>query len=380
MRLLIDLSTSSYLALEDGAGKILASEVHQPPLRNEAVLNQLESLLEHVGQTWKDLSAIAVGMGPGSFTGIRVGIALAQGLAFAKALPIHPFNSLAALQSLYPRFALGIAAHGGRWYWRWPLEDLDRLLTTSELLEQYPKDQPFQIAVTGALPKDWSEKPAFEIDVQLENVLGNKLKTSLTNPPDFNQAWSQFLTFAFSQPAAPLGMVRPHYVQASAAEAKRRQSESEPVFRPWRESDLPALAELEMLCNSQPWSLAQWKDAYPKSTGKHSTQVEVMLLNGELMGYGLWQEVLDEGELQLLGIHPKWRRRGFGRLLVQQMLEKAEAHQIATLHLEVRASNQGARQLYTSLGFKETGMRREYYADPREDAVLMAIFLHQTTL
>jgi [ribosomal protein S18]-alanine N-acetyltransferase len=362
MRLFLDLSTSSYLALEDGEGHCLASEVHQPPLRNEAVLGRLEALLQGQGCAWDDLKGIAVGSGPGSFTGIRVAISLAQGLAFAKSLPIHPFHNLAALQWLFPGHAVGIAAHGGRWYWRWAGEDVDRLLTASDVRARQADDGALRVAVTGGLPKGWLEKPEFPIASHLETDLD----------------WTRLLAFVFSQPPAPLGIVRPQYVQASAAEAKRRQTESEPWIRPWRAGDLPALAELERRCNPQPWTLAQWQSAF--QAANQTRQAHVLSVNGECVGYGLLQEVVDEVEVQLLGIHPDWRRRGMGRLLLQSMLRDAASRQVAKVHLEVRAGNADALRLYAALGFSETGRRRDYYADPREDAVLMAVHLASASL
>ena len=92
--------------------------------------------------------------------------------------------------------------------------------------------------------------------------------------------------------------------------------------------------------------------------------------DGTLLGYGGISLVADEAEIITVAVSPAHRRQGIARALMEHMLYLAEDAR-ASVYLEVRASNTPARELYLSLGFAETGVRKNYYTSPREDAVLM---------
>jgi len=85
---------------------------------------------------------------------------------------------------------------------------------------------------------------------------------------------------------------------------------------------------------------------------------------------GLWLMV-DEAHVVTVAVVPEFRRRGYGRALVHGLVDVAIEHQMALATLEVRESNAAARALYREYGFYEVGVRKRYYADNREDAVIM---------
>ncbi len=147
------------------------------------------------------------------------------------------------------------------------------------------------------------------------------------------------------------------------------------VFRGWKESDLPALAELEVLCNPQPWSLAQWQSAHRSEGYTNPNQAWLLFVQNQAIGYACVQIIGDEGELQLLGIHPQSRGMGLGKSLLEHVLREVKAREVSRVFLEVRASNTVARRLYAQAGFRESGLRKAYYASPVEDAVLMELTL-----
>ncbi len=94
---------------------------------------------------------------------------------------------------------------------------------------------------------------------------------------------------------------------------------------------------------------------------------------GKVAAYLCYWIVFEELRLMNLAVAPHARRRGLGTWLVRQALEEARQTTGRRAVLEVRASNEAARALYRNLGFRETGRRRQYYVDPVEDAVLMAL-------
>ena len=92
---------------------------------------------------------------------------------------------------------------------------------------------------------------------------------------------------------------------------------------------------------------------------------------GEITGFAVLLIVADEGELLNIAASPSRRRRGIGQALLGRCLEECAARDVTVLYLEVRESNLPARSLYRKNGFREIGVRRDYYIKPRENAILM---------
>jgi len=103
-----------------------------------------------------------------------------------------------------------------------------------------------------------------------------------------------------------------------------------------------------------------------------------------ILGYaGIWM-ILDEGHICTLAIRQGWHGRGLGELMLISLLELACHHAMQTVTLEVRVSNRAAQSLYRKYGFEQVGLRRRYYIDNGEDALLMTVpaiqspaFVHQ---
>ena len=79
----------------------------------------------------------------------------------------------------------------------------------------------------------------------------------------------------------------------------------------------------------------------------------------------------DEGEIQRIGVYPHYRRQGIARKLMDAMVTFARARGVRAIALEVRESNLGARNLYDSYGFRQEAVRKGYYHNPAEDAIIM---------
>jgi len=90
------------------------------------------------------------------------------------------------------------------------------------------------------------------------------------------------------------------------------------------------------------------------------------------LGWAVCQRIEGEAEVLRLGVRPAWRGKGWGRALLRGLLDRLHADGAHRIFLEVRAGNAAAQALYRAAGFRETGRRSGYYANPPEDAVLMA--------
>ena len=141
------------------------------------------------------------------------------------------------------------------------------------------------------------------------------------------------------------------------------------VIRKMNHSDTEELAELEQLCFSSPWSykLIEEIPDSPFDTGF------VLEEDGKVKAYAILRILAGEGEIQRIGVLPSERRRGIGGKVMEAMTGYARENGAEAIFLEVREGNTAARSLYKSWGFEDEGRRKDYYTDPKEDAILMVL-------
>ena len=148
----------------------------------------------------------------------------------------------------------------------------------------------------------------------------------------------------------------------------RKTEQGEMKIRIALPDDVPALAELEKACFDDPWS----EESFFEEINYNEKAVYIVLeMEGRIAGYaGIWK-ILDEGHITNVAVHPDFRRRGFGRRIVQALIESVEADGVVAETLEVRRSNAPAIALYSSFGFETEGVRKGYYSNNGEDAFIM---------
>ena len=139
-------------------------------------------------------------------------------------------------------------------------------------------------------------------------------------------------------------------------------------IRRMTKEDCTQVAEIEAASFSMPWSLGAFTETVEKENFRYFVAEE----NGEILGYCGFLFVLDEAEIPNVCVKEAARKRGIGAKMMRVLLDDARSLGMAVLYLEVRESNQAARRLYESLGFVENGIRKNFYAQPREDAILMS--------
>ena len=146
-------------------------------------------------------------------------------------------------------------------------------------------------------------------------------------------------------------------------------------LRPMTLSDLEEVAEIDRVSFSMPWP----KEAFLyelRRTRKTLCWVAEWVSPGEnpilLASIVIWF-MGDKAHIGTLAVIPGYRRRGTGQQLLAKALLECIRCGIQQVTLEVRQSNQGAQQLYQKFGFKEIGLREDYYKDTHEDAVMMAL-------
>ena len=138
---------------------------------------------------------------------------------------------------------------------------------------------------------------------------------------------------------------------------------------PMRTEHTARLAELEKICFSEPWSENALREEINNPAAFFVSAVE----GDAVLGYGGMHTVLGESYIDNIAVFPEYRGRGVGRRITQTLIEKAKENSGVFITLEVRASNAPAISLYRSLGFETAGIRKRFYAQPEEDAVIMTL-------
>lgn len=130
-------------------------------------------------------------------------------------------------------------------------------------------------------------------------------------------------------------------------------------------SHIDGVVNIENECFEKPWSRKSIEEQITNPNAVYFVIEE----DGEVVGYaGMWQ-ILDEGDINNIGVLLKKRRKGYGDMLLKRLISYMEENKLNCLNLEVRASNYAAIALYKKHGFYETGIRKKYY-EGREDALL----------
>ena len=127
------------------------------------------------------------------------------------------------------------------------------------------------------------------------------------------------------------------------------------------------IAELEKLCFNDPWS-----EKSIASELNNRLSCWLVALDGDsVVGYVGSQTVLGETDMMNIAVHPDYRKQGIATDLIQSLIDALSKQGSHSLMLEVRQTNEPAKRLYESLGFETVGIRKNYYRNPRENALIL---------
>ena len=127
------------------------------------------------------------------------------------------------------------------------------------------------------------------------------------------------------------------------------------------------IAELEKLCFNDPWS----ENSIASELDNRLSCWLVAIADDKVVGYVGSQTVLGETDMMNIAIHPDYRKQGIATELISAVIEALNERGSHSLMLEVRASNEPAKSLYLKMGFDVVGVRKNYYRNPREDALIL---------
>ena len=300
-------------------GKVIVEKFHQDPLAHGEALPKL--ILEIKAQL-SNLDLIAIGMGPGPFTGLRSGIAFAQSYALAANIP---WVGVASLDAIAKQFSEG------------------------EYIVQVDARRK---EVFYAVYKDGKLKgePAVAQLKQLD-AFNLPIHTGFPNP------------IHIAELALTQNISEPIYIRRPDAFAAPKGVK----FRPIEQPDLVEIAGIEKESFPiDPWSIEQIKSEYG-APGRHYVVAE---FEKRVIGYAGIVKRGESGDVLTLSVAQAHRRKGIGRELLRRLIDWARTNKCEAMMLEVRVGNEEALPLYTSFGFIEISRRNNYYGAGR-DAIIM---------
>lgn len=143
-------------------------------------------------------------------------------------------------------------------------------------------------------------------------------------------------------------------------------AEQQLYFRHMQEGDIPAVAAIEQTVFSRPWTEQSFAQAL-----QQDTLFVVVLKENTIIGYCGMYCSFEEGDITNVAIMPEEQGQGSGRRMMEYLLGQAQDRGISRVFLEVRVSNENAIRLYEELGFRNCGIRRNFYEKPQEDGMVM---------
>ena len=348
------MAACSVCVYDAGRGLVLASR-HEFMDRGqaEALAPMVQETMASAGVAFKDLARIAVTTGPGTFTGVRIGLAMARGLGVALSIPITGINSLAAIACNETAGDLPIVvAVDAR---------ASEIYFASYDASGHELIAPVIVALTDAhklLPTHPVKMLGTAADLLLDkkHVRGNAGDLPIA---------ANFVKLAESIPIAtvppePL-YLRPPDVKAQAAKIS---------FSTVGPAAAKLLAELHGESFETRWSET---DFYEMLAVPGTSAILVSNQNNP-MGFVLFRKAADEAEIITICTRPAFRQKGHGKLLMQHLESVLKNEGAKSLFIEVAVSNHAALALYASDGFEKAGARKNYYErgdGNREDALIM---------
>ncbi|WP_077369648.1 ribosomal protein S18-alanine N-acetyltransferase [Anaerosalibacter sp. Marseille-P3206] len=140
------------------------------------------------------------------------------------------------------------------------------------------------------------------------------------------------------------------------------------IIKEMTEEHIDDVIEIEKISFTTPWS----KDSFVvEITQNMLAKYVVAEADGKIVGYGGIWLIIDEGHITNIAVHKDYRGLGIGKKIIEGLIDVCSVRNIRAMTLEVRKSNEVAKNLYKQYGFKEYGIRPKYYADDNEDAIIM---------
>ncbi len=336
---------------------------------SQTLMPLTEQLFKTLDINKKDIDYVAVSCGPGSFTGLRIGMAAAKGLCLAlgkKLIAVPTLDVIAENAAESDKLVVPVmdARRGQVYYCIYekekgclvPKTDYDADSIEAVINKVKAEGKPVVFLGDGTVPFE-SEilKAGFEIGDNTKRLQRAAcVGTSAVKAVKENKA------------------VEPEnaeliYLRKSQAERELEERENALSFRLMTKADIDIIADIEKRCFSVPWSRKMIEDDFKNGL----TYYIICEKKGKPIGYAEMWHVVNEGHITNVAVVPEEQGKGTGKRLMEELIQLAKQKHMIGMTLEVRVSNEIAKHLYESFGFKAEDIRPEYYSDNRESALIM---------
>lgn len=353
---------------------------------SQTLLPMIDEMVRMVDADLKEIDAIAVAGGPGSFTGLRIGSATAKGLGLALDKPLIHVPTVDAMA-----------------YSMYGCEDIICPIMDARRKQVYTGLYSFSHKKNG--DGGLYDEPVFQVlrmqmAVPVEelirhlNVYRRRVVFLGDGVPVYKEMLAEGLKVPYSfapsfmnrQRAAAVGALgiryyeagryeaaaefKPEYLRKSQAERERaeREKNAVPKVRRMTMEDGAAVAEMEHQLFPDAWS----EKSILETLEQTNTICLIAEKAGRTAGYLLAYTAADAAEIARIAVVKELQRQGAARALLAELESVCGSEGIKKILLDVRSGNGAARALYTSTGFKEDGIRQRFYENPVEDAILMS--------
>lgn len=328
----------------------------------EALAPMAERAMRDAGLAFSDLDRIAVTTGPGTFTGVRIGLAMARGLGLALGVPVIGIDTLAAIAANErPSDASILVAADAR-----------KGEAYCALYDNEGRNLEAPAIVAAAAPASHVPPCTIVIGTAADTIIAASGRSDLQR----SKAGDMPVAARFGWRAVPLpesrAMPAPLYLRAPDAkpQAASLRSPSQISVRTLSSADADMLAALHGECFDNAWPAEDFRQLLAMP----GTAATAAIDHGEPIAFALFRRAADEIEVITIGTRPFAQRRGAARALLAHQFTEHPERGIASAFIEVARSNAAAQALYASCGFEAVGTRRGYYehkGGTREDAIVM---------
>jgi tRNA threonylcarbamoyl adenosine modification protein YeaZ/ribosomal-protein-alanine acetyltransferase len=370
--LAIDTSSSTATtALIENGSLLVEHTQNSGRTHSQRLMLMIDEMFKSCGKKPEDVDLYACAAGPGSFTGLRIGATAVKTMAQVFDKPIAAVPTLDALAyNLYNYEGLlcpMLDAQRGAVYsalYKWEnnnlikIEDY-RVIDAKELVDKLATfDQKVVILGDG-------------VEIAAKHIATNNSNINLAPVGNLNPRASSCAVIAQQMQARgnleSSYSFMPVYIRKSQAEVEY-EKKHELITRIMELRDVDAVWEIEKLSFKTPWS----KESFIEEIkAKDRARYVVAELGDTVVGYGGMWLIIDEAHITNIAVHPDYRKQKIGKRIVEKMIAVACSEGITSLTLEVRVSNTPAIKLYKDLDFQEVAIRKGYYADTNEDALIM---------
>ena len=376
MRLLaLDTATpASTVAVHDGDRVLASRRVTDASQHAEVLALLVRDTLAEAGVTMSELTHIACGVGPGPFTGLRVGLATAKTMGYALGIPVVGICSLDAIareKQTTAAEAVTVVTGARRHEFYWASYDTaGTRIAGPEVARE--ENLPHSGVVVGA-PTSPAIPDAYWIaQIAVEAIARGEEAAPLgavnVEQPAGGDGTStaDFIRGRTLLAAEALYLRRPDAVPPASAVPATAARPHVRLMRWWH---IDAVSALEpQLFSTTAWSASTfWSELAGAPDTRHYVVAEEL---GQIVGYAGITIYPPEAEVQTIAVAPWQQRHGTGRALLNTLIAEAAKRGCSRMLLEVRADNAAAISLYESFGFAINGRRRDYYG-AGYDAVLM---------